>query len=88
MAEAQDAGVPYDGLPKFYKIVIGWTVSVIVLNVISLIIKNFIRTLKDLNTGPENIDLFDYAHEYRYLLGSLVDFFNGISMLYCIHCIA
>jgi hypothetical protein len=48
----------------------------------------FIRLIKDLYQNPEDVNIFDFAYEYQHLFGSIIDFFNGLSILYAFKCIA
>jgi uncharacterized protein (DUF2225 family) len=46
------------------------------------------RTITNLKNPNDNYDFFDYFHKMRFLIFSIVDLLNGLSVLYCFHAMA
>jgi hypothetical protein len=45
----------------------------------------------DIDNDPDvedDLDIFDIAHSLRFMFFALVDFLNGISILYCFYCMS
>ena len=61
-----------------------------IVNVFYLVFKCFIRAISNLTEAKPTPDLetFDMIHQNRFLLFSLVDLLNGLSVLYCFYCVA
>lgn len=70
--------------------IIGWIITLGILNAVFIVFKTFIRHIKEADDNSKNkdIDVFDYSHQYRYQVGSIIDYLDGISILYFIYCIA
>ena len=67
----------------------GWIIFLIILNLLFLLFKCFARTISIVTADdPHDKDIFDTAHEYRFFLFSTIDILNGLSILYCFHCMA
>ena len=63
----------------------------IFLNFIFMSFKCFMRSISILTDDgdvPADKDVYDIAHDYRFFLFSIIDIFNGVSLLYCFHCMA
>ena len=63
---------------------------IIIVNVFYLLFKCFIRAISNLTElkPTPDLDTFDMIHQNRFLLFSLVDLLNGLSVLYCFFCVA
>jgi hypothetical protein len=48
------------------------------------------RTISILATKEkeQDLDIFDLVHKHRFLLFSVVDILDGLSVLYCFYCMA
>ena len=78
------------GLTRKQKAIIIWIIGIIIMNVLFLLFKCFIRAISNL-TEPKptpDLDTFDMIHQNRFLVFSLVDLVNGLSVLYCFYCVA
>ena len=68
---------------------LAWIIFVIVFNVFYLFFKCFMRTVTVLVNDPiATPDAFDHMHKYRFVLFSVADILNGLSVLYCFHSMA
>ena len=62
-----------------------------IINVFYLFFKCFVRAISNLtekNYNKNDVDTFDMIHKNRFLLFSIVDLLNGLSVLYCFYCMA
>ncbi len=60
-----------------------WIVLLLSLNTLWIIVRAFVRNLKDL--FGNDVLLFDYIHEYRYVTQSVIDLINGVSILFVLY---
>ncbi len=58
-------------------------IFLLVLNSAWIIIRVFVRNLS--NAFGNDVLLFEYIHEYRYVIQSVIDFINGLSILYVLY---
>ena len=76
-------------MKRKHNIVLGWIFFVIVFNVFYLFYKCFMRTVTQLvNNDSGDPDAFDELHKYLFVIFSIADIFNGLSVLYCFHSMA
>ncbi len=78
-----------EGFSRLHKFIMLWIYLLIALNVFYLIFKCFMRTISIMiNPDSVDLDVFDVVHKHRFLLFSIVDILNGLSVLYCFFCVA
>jgi hypothetical protein len=80
----------FSGLTRKQKALIIWIIGILVLNFFYLFFKCFIRAISNLTEPKQtpDLDTFDMIHQNRFLLFSLVDLLNGLSVLYSFYCVA
>ena len=61
-----------------------------ILNMFYLLFKCFVRAISNLTEKEQkpDLDVFDIIHRNRFLLFSIVDLLNGLSVLYFFYCMA
>jgi len=80
----------FSGLTRKQKALIIWIIGIMVLNFFYLFFKCFIRAISNLTEPKQtpDLDTFDLIHQNRFLLFSVVDLLNGLSVLYSFYCVA
>ena len=80
----------FSGLSRKQKAIIIWIIWIMIVNVFYLLFKCFIRALSNLTEiePTRDQDIFEKIHQNRFLVFSLVDLLNGLSVLYCFFCVA
>lgn len=87
-AEKKQSSMPNKVFTSWQLFIVFWIIALVTLNVIVLLFKCFMRTISYEIDIDDDLDVFDIAHSLRFMFFALVDFLNGISILYCFYCMA
>lgn len=64
--------------------IIYWAKLLVITYAAFLIVRCFIRTLRN-NFESNEANVFDYIHQYRYALEAIFDIMIGLSILFCVY---
>lgn len=76
----------WDGFDSKQRLVVGWIMALISINFFFIFFKCFIRSISTITSQVNQSDEFDKIHKYRFVMFSVVDILNGVSILYAFYC--
>ncbi len=84
MTDGRPKDLKRSGLTCFNKAMVLWTVILVLINFTYIVYKCFSRLLRA-GLDPDSVDVFDYVYQYRFVVSSIFEISNAISMLLCIY---